>query len=183
RVYLLVSLTAPGPSGSTEPTRLCRGCSHPPRRPPAQAASSFATLLRQRGDGRSFTSIRRSTVRRGARGRGPRVRVPAVLGCLLEDVVDEAAEREVALLQTDAVRLLRELGADELEARGVGRDETGEDDVVGGDRVHLLVFQGFGALAVDVEQDDLGRLVLEVLSDVLRRCRAGYRTYLLGTAA
>jgi hypothetical protein len=26
-VYLPVSLTAPGPSGSTEPTRLCRGCS------------------------------------------------------------------------------------------------------------------------------------------------------------
>jgi hypothetical protein len=34
RVYLPVLLTAPGPSGSTEPARLCRGCSHPPRRPP-----------------------------------------------------------------------------------------------------------------------------------------------------
>ena len=31
RVYLPVSLTAPGPSGSAEPARLCRGCSRPPR--------------------------------------------------------------------------------------------------------------------------------------------------------
>jgi hypothetical protein len=58
RVYLPVSLTAPGPSGSTGPTRLRRGCSHPPRRPPDQAASSFIPLLRQRKDGRSLTPIR-----------------------------------------------------------------------------------------------------------------------------
>ena len=31
-VYLPVSLTTPGPSGSARPTRLCRGCSRPPRR-------------------------------------------------------------------------------------------------------------------------------------------------------
>src|SRR5262249_45046951 len=60
-VYLPVSLTAPGPSGSPGPTRLCRGCSHPPRRPPAQAASSFTPPLRRRGDGRSLTSIRNSS--------------------------------------------------------------------------------------------------------------------------
>jgi len=57
-VYLPVSLTAPGPSGSPEPTRLCRGCSHPPRRPPDQAASSFTSPLRRQRDGRSLTSIR-----------------------------------------------------------------------------------------------------------------------------
>jgi hypothetical protein len=34
RVYLSVSLTGPGPSGSPEPTRLCRGCSRLPRRSP-----------------------------------------------------------------------------------------------------------------------------------------------------
>jgi hypothetical protein len=34
RVYLSVSLTGPGPSGSPEPTRLRRGCSHLPRRSP-----------------------------------------------------------------------------------------------------------------------------------------------------
>jgi len=34
RVYLSVSLTRPDPSGSPEPTRLCRGCSHLPRRSP-----------------------------------------------------------------------------------------------------------------------------------------------------
>jgi hypothetical protein len=57
-VYLPVSLTTPGPSGSTGPTRLCRGCSHPPRRPPDRIASSFTPPLRRQGDGRSFTSIR-----------------------------------------------------------------------------------------------------------------------------
>src|SRR5260370_20410764 len=58
-VYLPVSLTAPGPSGSTEPTRLCRGCSRPRRRPPARTSSSFTPPLRRRGDGRSLTSIRK----------------------------------------------------------------------------------------------------------------------------
>jgi hypothetical protein len=62
-VYLPVSLTAPGPSGSPEPTRLCRGCSHPPRRPPDQAASIFTSPLRQRGNGRSLTSIRKQQQR------------------------------------------------------------------------------------------------------------------------
>jgi len=57
-VYLPVSLTGPGPSGSAEPARLCRGCSHPSRRPPARAASSFIPPLRRRNNGRSFTSIR-----------------------------------------------------------------------------------------------------------------------------
>jgi hypothetical protein len=50
-VYLPVSLTGPGPSGSPEPTRLCRGCSHPHQRLPARAASSFTPPLRQQGDG------------------------------------------------------------------------------------------------------------------------------------
>src|SRR6266536_1520837 len=49
-VYLPVSLTAPGPSGGTEPARLCRGCSRPPRRLPAQASSSFTPPLRRRRD-------------------------------------------------------------------------------------------------------------------------------------
>ena len=50
-VYLPVLLTAPGPSGSTEPAQLCRGCSRPPRRPPDQAASSFTPPLRRRRNG------------------------------------------------------------------------------------------------------------------------------------
>ena len=49
RVYLPVSLTGPGPSGSAGPTRLRRGCSHPPRRSPDQAAASFTPPLRRRG--------------------------------------------------------------------------------------------------------------------------------------
>jgi hypothetical protein len=58
RVYLPISLTAPGPSGSAEPTRLCRGRSHQHRRSTAPAASSSTPPLRRRSDGRSLTSIR-----------------------------------------------------------------------------------------------------------------------------
>jgi hypothetical protein len=50
-VHLPVSLGRPRPSGSTDPSRRCRGCSHPPRRLPARAAPSFTSLLRQTGDG------------------------------------------------------------------------------------------------------------------------------------
>jgi hypothetical protein len=49
-VYLLVSLTRPGPSGSPGPSRLCRGCSHPPQRSPDQAAASFTPPLRRQGN-------------------------------------------------------------------------------------------------------------------------------------
>ena len=51
RVYLPASLIAPGPSGSTRPTRLCQGCSRPPRRPSGRAALSFTPPLRRQGDG------------------------------------------------------------------------------------------------------------------------------------
>ena len=47
RVLLSVTLAGPAPSGSTDTSRLCRGCSRPPRRFPDQAAPSFAALLRQ----------------------------------------------------------------------------------------------------------------------------------------
>ena len=49
-VYLPALLTAPGPSGSAGPSRLRRGCSRPPRRSPAQAASSFTPPLRRQRD-------------------------------------------------------------------------------------------------------------------------------------
>ena len=40
-VRLSVSLARPRPSGSTNLSRRCQGCSHPPRRLPDQAAPSF----------------------------------------------------------------------------------------------------------------------------------------------
>jgi hypothetical protein len=49
RVYLLVSLTGPAPSGSTGTPRRCQGCSHPHRRLPDQAAPSFTPPLRRQG--------------------------------------------------------------------------------------------------------------------------------------
>jgi hypothetical protein len=51
RVHLLVSLAGPGPSGSADPSRRCRGCSHPPWRLPGKAAPGFTGLLRQAGGG------------------------------------------------------------------------------------------------------------------------------------
>src|SRR6266508_1808866 len=46
-VHLPVLLAGPGPSGSTGPSRRCRGCSHPHLRPQAQAAPSFNEPLRR----------------------------------------------------------------------------------------------------------------------------------------
>jgi hypothetical protein len=47
RVLLSVTLAGPAPSGSAGTSRLCQGCSRPPRHHPDQAAPSFALLLRQ----------------------------------------------------------------------------------------------------------------------------------------
>ena len=41
-VHLCISLAGPDPSGSTGPSRLCRGCSHPHRHLSGQAAASYA---------------------------------------------------------------------------------------------------------------------------------------------
>jgi hypothetical protein len=49
RVLLSATLAGPAPSGSTGTSRLCRGCSRPPRHHPGQAAPSFTALLRQDG--------------------------------------------------------------------------------------------------------------------------------------
>ena len=46
-----VLLAGPGSSGSADPSRRCRGCSHPRLRLQAQAAPSFTGLLRQPGGG------------------------------------------------------------------------------------------------------------------------------------
>jgi hypothetical protein len=50
RVLLFVTLAEPTPSGSTGMSRLCQGCSHPPRHLPGRAALSCNALLRQYGD-------------------------------------------------------------------------------------------------------------------------------------
>jgi hypothetical protein len=51
RVLLFATLAGPAPSGSTDTSRLCQGCSHPPRRHPDQAALSSIHLLRQANGG------------------------------------------------------------------------------------------------------------------------------------
>ena len=76
RVYLPVVLTAPGPSGSTESARLCRGCSHPPRRPLDQAASSFIPPLRRRRNGGLSPPSRNDSASRRTRRRSTRRSAP-----------------------------------------------------------------------------------------------------------
>src|SRR5262245_12241481 len=56
----------------------------------------------------------------------PRLHVPAVLEDLVQEVVEEGPKLLVALLQADAVRLLGERGAGELELVGVGRHVAGQ---------------------------------------------------------
>jgi hypothetical protein len=51
RLHLPVSLAGPGSSGGVDPSRRCRGCSHPHLRPQARAAPSFKGLLRQANGG------------------------------------------------------------------------------------------------------------------------------------
>ena len=41
RVLLFVSLAGPAPSGSTDTSRLCQGCSRPPRHHPGQSGPTF----------------------------------------------------------------------------------------------------------------------------------------------
>jgi hypothetical protein len=48
-VLLSATLTGPAPSGSTGTSRLCQGCSRPPRHHPDQAALSYTAPLRQDG--------------------------------------------------------------------------------------------------------------------------------------
>lgn len=47
RVLLSVPLAEPAPSGSTDTSRRCQGCSHPPRHHPDQAALSSTLPLRR----------------------------------------------------------------------------------------------------------------------------------------
>jgi len=80
RVLLPIPLTGPAPSGSADTSRLCQGCSHPPRHLPDQAAlSSYraaATTRRQR----SLTSTQ-ITAPHGARSRrSMRLRSPSTAG-------------------------------------------------------------------------------------------------------
>ena len=67
-VHLPVLLAGPGPSGSADPSRRCRGCSHPPLHSQGRAAPSFTSLLRQAG-GRALASLPDRLTPRGARSR------------------------------------------------------------------------------------------------------------------
>ncbi|MGK2852568.1 MAG: recombinase family protein [Microbacteriaceae bacterium] len=69
RVLLFVTLAEPTPSGSTDASRLCRGCSHPHRHLPEQAAPSYTALLRQDG-GEGLSPPLKSSAPHGARGSG-----------------------------------------------------------------------------------------------------------------
>jgi hypothetical protein len=71
RVLLSATLAGPAPSGSAGTSRLCQGCSHPPRHHPDQAAPSFTALLRQdEGEGLSPPLEQQRPLRRVAQPRG-----------------------------------------------------------------------------------------------------------------
>ena len=57
-VHLPVLLAGPRSSGSADPSRRCRGCSHPPRRSPDQAAPSFHQPAATSWQKRPLTSSR-----------------------------------------------------------------------------------------------------------------------------
>jgi hypothetical protein len=65
RVLLSATLAGPAPSGSTRTSRLCQGCSRPPRHHPDQAALSFTSLLRQ-ASGEGLSPPLEPTAPRGA---------------------------------------------------------------------------------------------------------------------
>src|SRR5882724_5070532 len=101
----------------------------------------------------------------------------------LQDVVDLVAAGRVGLLHADAVRLGAERLADHLELARVLllRGVTGEDDVVGGDRVDLATGESRHALGVRVELLQLRTRVGGL--DPLGRRRAGHRADLLAGQA
>ncbi len=70
-VLLSATLAGPAPSGSADTSRLCQGCSRPPRHHPDQAALSFTALLRQDGgEGLSPPLEQQRPLRRVAQPRG-----------------------------------------------------------------------------------------------------------------
>jgi hypothetical protein len=72
RVLLSATLAGPAPSGGAGTSRLCQGCSRPPRHHPDQAALSFTALLRQDG-GEGLSPPLEQTAPHGA---GPRTATP-----------------------------------------------------------------------------------------------------------
>jgi hypothetical protein len=78
-VLLFVTLAEPTPSGSTGTSRLCQGCSHPPRHLPGQAALSYTVLLRQHGD-EGLPPPFELSAPHGARGSRLRARATNALG-------------------------------------------------------------------------------------------------------
>ena len=81
RVLLSAMLAGPAPSGSTGTSRLCQGCSHPPRHHPDQAALSYSVLLRQdEGEGLSPPLDHQRLTAQKSDGTGQRLPFSAVPG-------------------------------------------------------------------------------------------------------
>jgi hypothetical protein len=80
RVLLSITLTGPASSDSADTSRPCRGCSHPPRHLPDQAAPSFCQAAATARRHRSLTSAQ-ITALHGARSqRSMRSRSPSTAG-------------------------------------------------------------------------------------------------------
>ena len=77
-LHLLALLAGPAPSGSAGTSRRCRGCFHPPRRSPDQAAPSFTRPLR-RPDGEGLSPPLDNPAPRGAQFGTVRTTVDLIL--------------------------------------------------------------------------------------------------------
>ena len=99
----------------------------------------------------------RDRIARGPDGGVQRLRPRSVVDVLLEGGVDLVDHLRVALLDPDAVQLIGETLADDLQLAAIlilGR-ESGEDHVVGGHRVHLAVVECRDAVGERRQLDQL----------------------------
>ena len=142
--------------------------------PPVTAAGAISALRRRRA------SAGRDRVARRRDG-GLQVARPRPVGhVLLQRGVDLVLQRGVALLDADAVGLVGEALADDLEPALVLRigGVAGEDHVVRGHRVDLAGGQGRDAVGVPRELLEVDASLVEP-QHVVRRGRPGHRAEVL----
>src|SRR5664279_2589278 len=137
------------------------------RAAPVDSRGPHRRSAARRRRGRDFVARRSDGVLEGL--------LPAAVGDHRRDrLVDGGGARGVALLQADAVVLIREPLADHLQLARVLGGKAGQDDVIGGDgvdRPRAQRLDAFGVGAVFLQRYLGGVLVLHLLC----RGRAGHR--------
>ena len=132
-VLLSVTLAGPRPSGSTGPSRLCQGCSHPPRHHSGRAALSFTALLRQDQRRRSLTSSRTTAPHGAPTTYGTPATRCAQSGASLRDLMTRMGHDSpaAALIYQHSSRVADEAIAAAVDARLTERKSRPAPKVVG----------------------------------------------------